>query len=217
MRMTLQRGWMHGRWWANDPDCLLVRDTASDLSEAETRFLAAGIALSGGAAFLSDDLANVSPPRADLARTLLPPTGVAAAPVRPGDGPVASAWRADLGDGRSQLGLLNWGDTPRWVVRDEYLAPGEIAFDPWAGRLAGMGDRLLAPHEAVLWQVTAPGPTPRCVGDSASLTYAGLFQRQVSGRLQLRNDLASPRTVAVEARGRVFEVELAPGEMRWFD
>jgi hypothetical protein len=49
------------------------------------------------------------------------------------------------------------------------------------------------------------------------VTYHGLYQRPVSGRIQLRNDLSRPRVLAVEARGSVSEVELAPGEMRWFD
>ena len=60
------------------------------------------------------------------------------------------------------------------------------------------------------------GPA-RVVGDSASLTYHGLSQRQVSGRIQVGNDLSRPRVLAVEARGQVFEVDLAPGEKRWFD
>jgi hypothetical protein len=66
-------------------------------------------------------------------------------------------------------------------------------------------------------QVAGRGATPRVVGDSGSLTYTGLYQRQVSGRVQVRNDSGRARVVAIEARGRVFEVDLAPGEMRWFD
>jgi alpha-galactosidase len=60
MRLTLQRNWMHMRWWANDPDCLIVRETDTALDEAETRFLATGIALSGGMVVASDDLPKLS-------------------------------------------------------------------------------------------------------------------------------------------------------------
>jgi len=217
MRMTLQRNWMHGRWWANDPDCLVVRDTDTELNEAEVRFLATGIALSGGMVVASDDLPALPAARREMALALFPPTGVAARPIDPGEGPVASAWRADLGGGRSLVGLLNWSDAPIWVVMSEFLKPGEIAFDAWEGKLLGMGDRRLQPHEGLLLQVAAPARTPRVIGDSASVTRAGLFERPVSGRIQVRNDLDRPRTVAIEARGQVFEVTLAPGEMQWFD
>lgn len=217
MRMTLARNWMHGKWWANDPDCLIVRDTDTALSEAETRFLATGIALSGGMVVASDDLPAVPEARRAMALTLFPPTGVAALPYDPGEGPVAGAWRADLGEGRALVGALNWEDTPRWVVWTELLRPGEVAFDVWNARLAGMGDLLLRPHEGVLLQVTAVGQAPRLVGDSGSLTRKDLFVRQVSGRVQVRNDSARPRVVAIEARGQRFDVEIAPGEMRWFD
>jgi alpha-galactosidase len=217
MRMTIQRNWMHNRWWANDPDCLIVRDTDTALDARETRFLATAIALSGGMVVASDDLAKLSPARRDMALALFPPPGIAAEACDPSDGPVPSAWRADLGEGRFLVGILNWTDEPRWVVATEYLRPGEVAFDLWNGRVLGMGDVLLAPHDAVLWQVAGRGPTPRVVGDTGHFCYNGLFQRPVSGRIQVRNDLDRPRTIAIEARGRVVEAELAPGEMRWFD
>jgi alpha-galactosidase len=219
MRLTLARNFMHNRWWVNDPDCLIVRDGHTDLYEREVRFLATGIALSGGMVVASDHLPDLPPARRNLALALFPPSGVAARPYEPGEGPVPSAWRADLGEGRSLVGILNWSDAPRWVISAEYLRPGEVAFGCWDGRLLGMGDVFLGQHEGTLWQVTGPaaGKTPRLVGDSGSITYHGLYQRQVSGRIQVRNDLARARTIAIEARGRTFEVELAPGEMRWFD
>ncbi|MEO6398504.1 MAG: glycoside hydrolase family 36 protein [Tepidiformaceae bacterium] len=217
MRLTLQRNWMHNRWWANDPDCLIVRQTETALSEAEVRFLATGIAMSGGMVVASDNLPKLTPERRNMALALFPSPGVAGEAYEVSDGPVPFAWRSDLGEGRGLVGFLNWSDSPRWVVAGEYLRPGEVAFDVWNARLLGMGDTLLQPHEGALWQVSARAKTPRVVGDSASLTYGTLFQRPVSGRIQVRNDLSRPRVIAIEARGQVFEVELHPGEMRWFD
>jgi alpha-galactosidase len=215
-RMTLQRNWMHGRWWANDPDCLIVRDMDTALSDPEVRFLATAIALSGGIVALGDDVSRLAGERLAMAAALLPPAGVAARPMDAGNGPVPAVWRAKLDDERSLLGILNWSDSARWAGRDELLAPGEVAFDLWNGRLAGMGDVLLRPHEGLLWQVSAPGRGPRVVGDSASATYANLRARQVSGQLEVINGLGRPRVVAIESRGAVFEVDLAPGEKRWF-
>jgi hypothetical protein len=165
----------------------------------------------------SDDLPKLGPARRAMALALFPPVGVAARPEDPSEGPIASSWRATLPDGRALVGILNWEDEPRWVVLSEHLGPGEIAFDAWNGRVLGKGDLLLRPHEGSLWQVVAPGTTPRVVGDTGHVDYHGLFRRQVSGRIQVRNDLDRSRRIAVEARGQVFEVDLAPGEMRWFD
>jgi alpha-galactosidase len=217
MRLTLQRNWMHNTWWANDPDCLIVRDTDTELNEAETRFLATGIALSGGMVVASDDLPRLPEDRRDLAYALFPPAGVAARPLFPSQGPVPSAWRAELGEGRSLVGVLNWSDQAVWVPWSELLEPGEVAFDIWNRRPLPMGDVALRPHEGTLWQVAKAGATPRLVGDSGHLTFQGLFQRPVSGRLQVRNDSTRSRTVAIQHRGQIYTEELAPGEMRWFD
>ena len=217
MRLTLQRNWMHNHWWANDPDCLIVRDTDTELSEAEVRFLATGIALSGGMVVASDDMPKLPEARRNMALALFPPAGIAADPERASDGPVPSSWRVTIGEGRFLVGILNWEDATRWVTVAEHLRPGEIAFDVWSGKLIGKGDILLRPHEGTLWQVTGSGKTPRVVGDSGHINYDSLFQRPVSGRIQLRNDLTRTRTLAIEARGQVFEVEMAAGEMRWFD
>src|SRR5690606_23905065 len=109
---------------------------------------------------------------------------------------------------RSLVGVLNWDEEARWVSVSTYLAPGEVAFDPWTARVLGKGDILLRPHEGALWQVTRPSQAPRVVGDTGHVTFDRLHSRQVSGRLQLRNDAAEPRTVAVEARGRTGTVTL---------
>ena len=217
MRLTLQRNWMHGRGWANDPDCLIVREDNTELNEAETRFLATGIALSGGMVVASDDLPKLSAARREMALALFPPPGIAARPVDAADGPVPRVWRAELGEGRSLLGILNWGETSEWIPWADLLAPGEVAFDTWNRRMLPMGDVFLRAHEGALWQVTAPGKSPRVVGDSASLTRRDLFERQVSGRVQVRNDAPTPRKVAIQRRGQVEVVDFEPGEMRWFD
>lgn len=205
------------RWWANDPDCLIVRDTDTSLDEAETRFLATGIALSGGMVVASDDLPKLSPQRREMALALFPSPGIASRPLDPADGPVPRIWRAELGEGRALIGVLNWDDKAEWIPWAEILKPGEVAFDVWNARLLPMGDVYLRPHEGSLWQVSGSGATPRVVGDSGSLTHRDLFVRQVSGRLQVRNDSARARVVAIQHRGQTWEVDLAPGEMRWFD
>ncbi len=66
-RNTLTRSWMHRRLWSNDPDCLMLRTSETDLSEGEVRAWALAVAVSGGMALVSDDLSLLD----DRARRLL--------------------------------------------------------------------------------------------------------------------------------------------------
>ena len=78
LRNTLTRSWMHGRLWANDPDCLLARHTRTKLTLPEVQSLATAIALTGGMVLVSDDLTQLSRDRLELVSLLLPPLGQAA-------------------------------------------------------------------------------------------------------------------------------------------
>jgi alpha-galactosidase len=69
---SLARIPLHRRWWLNDPDCLLVRETQLTLPEIQS--LATVIALGGGLLLLSDDLPSLSPERQALLHSLFPPT-----------------------------------------------------------------------------------------------------------------------------------------------
>ncbi|MDZ7728982.1 MAG: glycoside hydrolase family 36 protein [Dehalococcoidia bacterium] len=158
MRMALQRNVYHRRWWLNDPDCMLARDSDTQLTGPERRFLATAIALSGGPVFSGDDARTLAAGPRRLLEAILPPSGIAAEPLDMGDdGPAPSAWRVDLGEGHLLIGILNWTDEEDWVHPDDLLEPGEIAFDAWNGRLLHGGDIHLQPHDAALLQV-APAP-----------------------------------------------------------
>lgn len=54
---TLARAFMHRRLWLNDPDCLMLRTEDTHLTQAALRTWAHTVALSGGLALVSDDLA----------------------------------------------------------------------------------------------------------------------------------------------------------------
>ena len=71
IRNTLTRAFLHRRWWLNDPDCLMVRDTKTQLTVDEVRSLATAIALTDGMIVLSDRVERLAPDRLDmLDRTL---------------------------------------------------------------------------------------------------------------------------------------------------
>jgi alpha-galactosidase len=117
LRMSLQRNWMHRRFWLNDPDCLTVRDQDSEVSPGtltldEAQFLATGIALSGGLTVLSDDLTALSPARRAIALRVLQPTGRAAWPLDLVERETPTLWSLPLGRGRLAVAALNWDDAP---------------------------------------------------------------------------------------------------------
>ncbi|MEJ2010815.1 MAG: alpha-galactosidase [Anaerolineales bacterium] len=73
IRNTIARRGMHGRWWINDPDCLLVRTENSNLSTDEVQSLLTAVAFSGGSVLLSDRLPDLTEERIQWAARLLPP------------------------------------------------------------------------------------------------------------------------------------------------
>lgn len=83
LRNAVARAPLHGRLWANDPDCLLVRQRGEDMDLVlnEMRTLAALVALLGGLTLNSDHLPVIRPGRLKYLRQTLPPTGISARPL----------------------------------------------------------------------------------------------------------------------------------------
>ena len=54
---TLSRSFMHRRLWLNDPDCLMLRTDETAMTPAAIETWAHAVAVSGGMALVSDDLA----------------------------------------------------------------------------------------------------------------------------------------------------------------
>jgi alpha-galactosidase len=66
-RSTDVRSFLHRRLWLNDPDCVMLRTTETELTEAQARDWALAVGDSGGMVLVSDDLALLD----DDARRLL--------------------------------------------------------------------------------------------------------------------------------------------------
>ena len=56
-RNTLARSFMHRSLWLNDPDCVMLRRSATQMSAAAITTWARAVGVSGGMALVSDDLA----------------------------------------------------------------------------------------------------------------------------------------------------------------
>jgi alpha-galactosidase len=176
IRSTLAHGWMHRRWYVNDPDCLIVRRENSNLTPAEVETWASVVALSGGMVILSDDLSQLEPDRADIIPRLLPPSGEAAQPVGPAIGgvPTGMQWPVERSWERWLVaGLFNWTEETRPLVFDP------LAWDMPAGRGAY--------HLFDLWRRTHMGPQtgPVLLAPTAPHGVRLLSVHQDLGRPQL--------------------------------
>jgi alpha-galactosidase len=186
LHVVTARAWMHNRWWTNDPDPLIMRDTQTRLTDDEVRAQVTLLGLSGGTFMLSDPLDALPPERREMAATLLPPllegmdvldlfddTEPSVVVV-----PVARAWA------RWRLvGLFNWRDEPV-----ERSLPADLSLDErrayhivdfWARRYLHFADGDLVPvfhlppHGAVLLGLRPVKPDPHLVATTFHISQGG--------------------------------------------
>lgn len=70
---TLYRSFMHKYFWINDPDCLMIRRSDTELNLDEIRLQLTIFGLSGGQILISDDMTKLSEEEIKDAKLLLPP------------------------------------------------------------------------------------------------------------------------------------------------
>ncbi len=194
LRNTINRAPLHKRWWLNDPDCLLVRDHDTRLTEPEVRSLATVIGLSGGMFLVSDDMRRLPPARQRYVAALLPVLGASA--TAPGwldsDMPDVFVLRRpgvdDLGPW-TVAGLFNWTGAARDRDADRRALDLDPAADYWVSEFwdgdhrrlgAGAALRLAAlpPHGAHLLALRPVRPgLPDLVASSFHFSQGG----EVSG------------------------------------
>jgi alpha-galactosidase len=181
-RATLARLWMHGRWWTNDPDCVVIRGRDSDLNLPEVQAWLGVVALSGGMLFVGDDVSRVESERLDLLSRLIPPSGEAAV----ADGPLVALMpqRLVLRVRRawaewSVVGVANWSDSlvsAVFALRDSAPAAERYhVVDLWSGAYLGLfaSDAVdlgeLAPHAMRLLAVHPDLGRPQTIGSTGHL------------------------------------------------
>jgi alpha-galactosidase len=69
----LYRSFMHTYFWINDPDCLMIRRTDTDLNINEIKLQLTLFGLSGGQVLISDDMSKLSDEEINDAKLVLPP------------------------------------------------------------------------------------------------------------------------------------------------
>jgi alpha-galactosidase len=188
LRHTLVHSALHRRWWWNDPDCLLVRDFDTRLSEDEVRSALSLIGLSGGLVISSDDLGRLSAERRRLIALLAPilSPGGRALDLLEREMPVL--YQVPLRTGWASWQLLlagNWSDRPqeRWLELERLGLSGEAplhVFDFWQRTyFSHTGSRIelgrLEPHASRLLRLSSAEPAqsaPCLVGDTLHITQA---------------------------------------------
>ncbi|MFQ6101748.1 MAG: glycoside hydrolase family 36 protein [Anaerolineae bacterium] len=155
LRNSLARAPLHGRLWANDPDCLLVRQRGGDMDLVlnELRTLTALVALLGGLTLDSDHLPAIRPGRLKYLRQALPPTGISARPVDLFENemprllllPIVRDWGCWW-----IAGVVNWSDrTTETTVHLSSLGlpPGRYhVYHYWRRRYLGVTDDQVTIH-----------------------------------------------------------------------
>ncbi len=190
IRNTLARSAMHGRWWHNDPDCLLVRSESKadeiGLTEDEVYSLASVIGLSGGLVLSSDDLPALPAERRRLIAALLPPLGQSAAPLDllENELPELYVLRVARNWGEWTIaGLFNWSDAPARRVLDVArlgLVPSSTyhVFDFWRERyyrLSGgqMAFEAVPPHAGHVLSIRPICNEPHVIATTFHITMGG--------------------------------------------
>jgi alpha-galactosidase len=208
VRNVLARAALHQRLWINDPDCVLLRDRSTRLSEDEVRTVAAAALTSGGLLLISDDLANLSASRRELFERLIPPLG-RTPDTGPASGAIPEVLTQSFPDGSLLVLVTNLGEKPRKPeIRLSTLglsAPIHV-YDVWQDRLETLHEgelRIgpLAPHACALLRLAPIDGRPRVVGSTLHLSGGAVEAEgiRVEGPdgVSLRLRVPSPR------RGRV--------------
>ncbi|HEY7802226.1 MAG TPA: glycoside hydrolase family 36 protein [Dehalococcoidia bacterium] len=240
MRNTLARSWMHGRLWANDPDCLLVRTDRTKLTLDETRTLASVIGLTAGMLLSSDDLERVPPERLEVISMLLPVLPRSAVPVdlMARDMPQHLELPLDADAGPSFINaMFNFDDDAGDI--EAKLPPGRWhAVELWEQRYLGIMEdtlsfALVPAHACRVVALTPVRETPALLATTAHIGMGALdvasevydaasrvlrFELLPLGRARRRVffTIAARRLHAVSADGHALECA-GVGDVRYID
>jgi len=149
LRNILTRSFLHGRFWVNDPDCLMIRRKKNKLTDDEVIAMASVYAVTGGMILLSDDMSLVDEDRLELAaRTIRLRTRGGRAPELMKSGfPETVISKTEKG---YLLLVANWKAVPCQRILDlaEILSQNEIAnirkvSDIWTGEEMVLRDSLI--------------------------------------------------------------------------
>ena len=196
---VLTRSALHRRWWANDPDCLLLRPD-TNLTIDEVQSLAVAASLTDGLIFVSDNLEKLPPDRLRLAQMLLPPLGRVPHIFDWFDATTPRHLRLDLRGAAGSwylLALFNWEDKPqnltlRLADYDLEVGGDYLAHEFWSGKTYRLQNGALPfnvpAHGNILLAVRRRSPVqPQYLGSNLHISQGqevSLWEWQSRGELK---------------------------------
>lgn len=198
LKNTLERAYMHRRYWLNDPDCLLVRGKNSALTENEVKSLSTVLGMSGGMMFMSDALDRLEPERLEIAKAVLPPSPVGCEPkdrFSAGEGGPPRLFEVK-GKGRRALGILNWDPFERNENISLGIETGAWLYEFWRDQpvLEGKTSLPIPAHGCAVCIETPASPLPTLIGSSIHLM--ALLDGRIDGQFDEKSG-----ELLIEGRG----------------
>lgn len=231
LRNILNRAFMHGRFWFNDPGCLFISARDGRLTPDELSTLAAAVGLTGGALTLGGQLQGLGRADLRLISRATPRTGDAALAVDVGtvDTPTVCVLAAEREWGKWMVaGFFNWGE----ATADRLYTFARLGLDPdceyhlydfWSGRYLGrrrgtLAVRGIPAHGCRLYRLTPVEAGPTIVGTTFHVTQ-GLNEIErvsmVDGILTIELGPHAEGAIACwfpgDGDGKVVTVEVAAG------
>jgi alpha-galactosidase len=185
MRNTLSRSWMAPALWTNDPDCLLLRTSGSELTDDEVRAFASAVGLTGGMVVFSDRVGDITLARASVLARVLPPMPERALPLDVFEYGIAqrvATWVQRPWGRWLLVGLFNTSAVERELSvtwQSLGLAPGEYhAVEFWTGEYLGISETGTAVrvggHGAAALAIRPTGTEPMLLGTSLHISQGGV-------------------------------------------
>jgi alpha-galactosidase len=145
LKNNLARALMHDALWANDPDCVVMRDVRGGMAEHEIQSELTVMYLSGGQVFLSEDVPGLPKQKLEWLKRMLPPSGEAAIPLDLFEKDFPEILFLAKGDS-ALVALFNWSGSSRELKLDFNrlgLEGSWHVFDYWAeNHLGAHAERL---------------------------------------------------------------------------
>jgi len=209
VRNTLARIRMHGRWWINDPDCIMLREQNTHLTAAEVQTMLTVTALSAGAVVVSDALPMLIEERIHWLSMILPPlreAGYVPDWFSTSDPQNLLLWQQNSRDTWLLAAEINWQDAPASleISPEQYgLAPESdwFVYDFWNRKVHLLKPGFpyactVQPHGTGLFVLRQHTGTAQWLGDTLHISQGGLIEswQDQAGSSEVTLDTDRPRT-----------------------